>query len=112
MVLVTSFSAVRPKFTNRKIKGDRIYICNINKIKLLYVRKFGLYPAETKQDNYTKIESLFKYCFYYKFKCHSKTSAFPRNLLIFLPTNFLVNIVFHWTVYNHIYIIIPSTSIT
>ena len=33
MVLVTSFSLERPKFTDRKIKGVRIYKCNITKNK-------------------------------------------------------------------------------
>ena len=63
-------------------------------------------------DNYTKFLSLFKYCLYYKFKCHPKIPTFPRNLLIFFHTNFLINTVFYWTGYNQIYIIIPSYNKT
>ena len=48
-------------------------------MKLLSRCKSLLYPAKTKTENYTKIISLFKYCFSYKLKCHSKTPAFPRN---------------------------------
>ena len=81
-------------------------------MKLLSRRKPLLYPAKTKIDNYTKIISLFKYCFSYKLKCHSKTPAFPRNRLIFFPTDFLINIVFYWTGCNQIYIIIPSYNKT
>ena len=60
-------------------------------MKLLYRCKLLLYPAETKTDNYTKIISLFKYYFSYKLKCYSKTLAFPRNRLIFFPTDFLLS---------------------
>ena len=31
MVVVTMFSPGRPKFTDRKIKGVRIHICNITR---------------------------------------------------------------------------------
>ena len=58
-------------------------------MKLLSRRKPLLYPAKTKIDNYTKILSLFKYCFSYKLKCHSKNPAFPRNRLIFFSNQFL-----------------------
>ena len=71
-----------------------------------------LYPGKTKTDNYKKIVSLLKYCFSYMLKWHPKTLAFPRNRLIFFPIDFLINIVFHWTRYNEIYIIIPSYNKT
>ena len=51
--------------------------------------KLLLYPTKTKTDNYTQIISLFKYCFSYKLKCHSKNPAFPRNRLIFFSNQFL-----------------------
>ena len=79
-----------------------------NKMKLFSRRKPLLYLGKTKTDNYKKIISFFKFCFSYKLKCHSKTPAFPRNRLIFFPTDFLINIVFYWTGCNQIYIIIPS----
>ena len=66
----------------------------------------------TQTDNYTKIISLFKYCFSYELKCHSKTPAFPKTRLIFYPTDFLINIVFYWMGCNQIYIIIPSYNKT
>ena len=79
-------------------------------MKLLSRCKLLLYPGKTKTGNYTKIMSLFKYCFSYKLKCHSKTPGFPRNRLIFFPTDFLINIVFYWTGFNQIYIIILLTT--
>ena len=74
--------------------------------------KSPLYPGKRKTDNYKKIITLFKYCFSYKLKSHSKTPAFPRNQLIFFPTNLLINIAFYWTGCNKIYIIITSYSKT
>ena len=79
-------------------------------MKLLFRCKLLLYPKKkTKAGNYTKIISLFKCCFSYKFKCHSKPPGFPRYQLIFFPTDFLINIVFYWTGCNQICIIILLT---
>ena len=59
-------------------------------MKLLFRCKLWLYPAKIKTHIHTKIISLFKHCF------------------DFFPIDFLINIVFYWTEYNQIYIIIPS----
>ena len=79
-------------------------------MKLLSRCKLLLYPEETKTGNYKKIVRLFKYCFSYKLKYHSKTPGFPRNPLGFFPTDFLINIVFHGMGCNQIYIIILLTT--
>ena len=60
-------------------------------MKLLSRCKLLLYPRKAKTGNYTKIISLFKYCFSFKLKCHSKTPGFPRNRLIFFPIPELKN---------------------
>ena len=62
-------------------------------MRLLSFRKLLLYRAKTKKDNYTKAISLFKYCFSYKLKWHSKIPVFPWNRFFF-RTDFLRNILF------------------
>ena len=61
MVLVIRFSPGRPKFTNRKIKGVKIYICNVIKNtkqnEIVFSSETLIISSKKKTDNSTKIIS-------------------------------------------------------